>query len=257
MRLSKHKQFAVLMAVAAVVISATYQVGRAAAAQQDTQIAGSNIASKHSGVSPVTEFDHRAIEDTGAQLRRQAREKRMAGFWKEIKDPGKLVDGQPETVTLTFLDYSGERTALPFSTSSAVILGTVNNATAFVSQDHSYVYSDYGISVDSIFKQDSEGPITVGESITASRAGGSVHFPSGHVTHFLIHGEGLPAVGEQYVLFLWKPTPNAPEYQISTGYLSKNGRMQALDDGHPFSDFDDMPALVFLQQLSQAQKGEQ
>jgi hypothetical protein len=256
MRLSKHRQLAVLM-TAAVITAATYQIGKAAAAQQETQISGSNIASKHSGVSPVTEFDHHVVEDTGAKLRRQAREKRMSGFWKEIKDPGKLVDGQPETVTFTFLDYSGERSALPFSTSNAVILGTVNSATAFVSQDHTYVYSDYGITVDSIFKQDSESPISAGESITASRAGGSVHFPSGHVTHFLIHGEGLLAVGEQYVLFLWKPTPNVPEYQISTGYLSKNGRMQALDDGHPFSDFDDVPSLVFAQQLSQAEKGAQ
>lgn len=251
------QRFFVVGGMVVILSVVAYRMVLAAAVQPETKASGSNLASKHSGVSKVTEFDGRNSEDADATFRRHSREKRMTGFLKEIKDPGKLVEGEQESITMTFLDYVGEREAFPFATSAVVATGTVQDAEAFVSQDHTYVYSDFTVTIDSILKQDNDRPVGVGQTVLASRAGGSVHFGSGHLKHFLVHGEGLPDVGEQYVLFLWRPAGSSDEFQISTAYLVKNGRMQSLDDGRPFNEFDDMVVAQFLEKLAIAQKGAQ
>jgi hypothetical protein len=220
--------------------------------QNTKGLTAAKMASKHSGAPPMAELESGPTETMEAQSRRQLRESRNKGFYAEIKDPGKEVEGEAETLTLSFLNISGELEALPVASSNAVLIGTVKDAKAFVSQDHTYVYSDFTIAIDTIIKPDSGRALTLNEQIVASRTGGSVRFPSGHITHFMIHGQGLPEVGSRYVLFLWKPHPQINEYQIDRAYQIKNGRIQSLDDGKPFSGFDDMDVLAFLGQLETA-----
>jgi len=93
------------------------------------------------------------------------------------------------------------------------------------------------------------------DSVTASRDGGAIHFPSGHVTNFLHMGQGLPEVGSQYVLFLWRSIPNLPEYEIiiNSGYQLKDGRAYALDDTN--SGYDNSDANVLIGKIQTAIAG--
>ena len=78
------------------------------------------------------------------------------------------------------------------------------------------------------------------------------------MTNFLTAGNGLPEVGSQYVLFLWRSIPTSPEYEIIfySGYQLKNGRVYSLDDVN--SQYVGVDATVFLDEVRKAiasQKG--
>jgi hypothetical protein len=217
--------------------------------------------SKHSGVPVTGEFQGQQ-ESSQDYSRRQIRDRRYSDssiLPKPISDPG--MD-EPESANLTFIDYvtvgdSLDPHGIPASVSTAIVIGTVLGGKCFITSDHNYVYTDYQVRVDQILKQDSTATLTVGSQVTAARPGGAVHFPSGHVTNFLNPGHGLPAIGSQYVLFLWKAISGLPEYEIiiDSGYELKGQRAYALDDAN--SEHDDVDAKMLLGKIQEAVKTSQ
>jgi len=81
----------------------------------------------------------------------------------------------------------------------------------------------------------------------ASRAGGAIHFPSDHITNFLILGRGLPTVGSQYILFFFAAVPSETVYEIAYNavYEAKNGQVCALDEAKE-QPYDAMSSSEFL-----------
>jgi hypothetical protein len=213
--------------------------------------------SKHSGLAVVGEFE-RQPEAPQDDLRREVREKRYGDFLpKPIADPGALVGGKSETTNISFIDYvtlgnSPDPHGIPVSVSTAVVIGTILGGNSFLNKNHTFVYSNYQVRIDEILKPDATGNLTVGSQVVGARPGGAIRFPSGHVTHFLNAGHGLPEIGSQYILFLWKAIPNLPEYEIvfASGYHLKNGRVYPLDDMN--EEYDAMSAPVFLDILKRA-----
>ncbi len=138
-------------------------------------------------------------------------------------------------------------------TGTAVVIGTVLSGKSFINKNHTIVYSDYQIRVDEILKQGPTATLAVGEQIVASRVGGAMRFPSGHTTYVFNHGHGLPEIGSQYILFLFKTIPNVPEYEIGfdSGYQLKNGRVYALDAVNE-QFYDAMSEPVFLDLVKKA-----
>lgn len=197
--------------------------------------------SKHSGPAAKAEFGRPSTEAAPDQIRRRSRESRRKNFFPLVTDPGTLVDGQQETTALRIEDYVSVEPSdpgYPASVSAAVIIGTVIGAKGFVSEDRTYVYSDYQIRVDEILKQDSRAKLTVGAQLIASRTGAAVHFLSGHVSHYLTMGRGLPKIGKQYLLFLLRSDPDLSEYDICYGaaYELSGGRAYPLDDDHHYRE---------------------
>jgi hypothetical protein len=135
--------------------------------------------------------------------------------------------------------------ALPVS-STAIVIGTVTTAKAFVSEDGTFVYSDYQTQINEVLKPDPNGAIAIGDQITAWTIGGSIHFPSGHIKHFIIPGRGFPEIGTQYLFFLWRADSKVDAYAISTAFAIKDGVVHPLDDGQHAAQFDCMPAIEFL-----------
>jgi len=208
---------------------------------KDRYTAGGHLKkpSAYSGLPVLGEFQESQIEAAPDRERRQIREKRYSdsNLPRQIdKDPGLLVNGQTETTALRFIDYnvvgSPDPRGIPVSTSTAIVVGTVTRGKCFITKNHAYVYTDYTVTVDQILKQDPTSNLSVGGELVATREGGAIRYPSGHVTNVLTHGKGLPEIGSQYLLFLWKPIPNFPEYEIifDSGYQVKNGRVYPLDD---------------------------
>ncbi len=215
--------------------------------------------SAYSGLPVVGEFQENQIEAAPDRERRQTREKRYSNsnLPRPVADPGPLVDGQSETTNLRFIDYvavgkSSDPRGIPVSVSTAVVVGTVLGGKCFVSKDHNYVYTDYQVKVDQILKQDAGASLSVGGELVAAREGGAVHFPSGHVTNFLTVGDGLPEIGSQYILFLWRSNPALPEYEIilDAGYQLKSGRVYPLDDVN--SQYVGVDAATFLDEVQKA-----
>jgi len=175
-------------------------------------------------------------------------------------DPGTFAEGAKESTTSTIIDYITTTVAgahqdpqgIPAS-STTVIIGTVLSGNSFVSKNRTAVYSDYQIRIDEILKPNPTATLVVGGEVVGSRAGGAIHYPSDHTTNFLLIGHGLPEIGSQYVLFLWKPVPNQPVWEIAfdSGYQLKNGRVYALDEVNE-QLYDDMSVPVFLDVVKKA-----
>jgi hypothetical protein len=112
------------------------------------------------------------------------------------------------------------------------------------------VYSDYRVRVDHIWKPDSTARLSLDGQIVAWRAGGSIHFPSGHLTHYIIVHLGFPKVGTRYVFFLGRPDPNIPEYEILSAYENGGANVYPLDDYAP--EFEGMDLTAFLAKVKEA-----
>jgi hypothetical protein len=213
-------------------------------------------SSKHSGAPVVGDFERQPGSDAD-EVRRQMREQRYGRFLPHaFTDPGPLVDGKPESSVLSFIDFatinSSDPHGLPASSSNAIVIGTVVSGMSFINKDHNRVYSDYHVKIDEILKPDPTANLAAGDEVVASRGGGAIRFPSGHVTYFLRDGHGLPEVGSQYVLFLSRSIPSLPEYEIvfASGYQLKSGRVYPLDDMN--EEYDAMSAPVFLDLVRKA-----
>src|SRR5204862_422123 len=89
--------------------------------------------------------------------------------------------------------------SIPTDQSDVVIVGEVNAAHAYLSNDKTGVYSEFTIQVEQILK----APIGISPtSIVAERLGGAVRFPSGWIIRYEIYNQGMPSVGQRYLLFL-------------------------------------------------------
>lgn len=189
--------------------------------------------SRYSAELPKGEFQDNQIEMVPDQDRRQLRESRYSGAYPEIKDPADSNPTGPTKQTIYVItDYADKTDPLPASRSAAVVIGTVLSSKAYVSKDRTYVYSDFQVRVDEVLKQDPQTNLAVRGQMVASRGGGTIHFPSGRVNDYVNHGEGMPAIGSQYMFFLVRPNIAEPEYEIIIGgaYELKNGMVHPLDD---------------------------
>lgn len=218
--------------------------------------------SKHSGLPVLGGFEATQTETPEDQQRRYRREDHysLSHLPRPVSDPGLLVDGQAETISLRFVDYAVvgkpvDPHGIPVSISNAVIVGTVVDGKAFVSHNRDFVYTDYRVRVDKILQPDPTTNLSVGTDLIAARPGGAVRFPSGHVTNYLVQGQGLPEIGSQYVLFLSKSIPDIPEYEIisgaaAAGFQLKNGRAYPLDDVN--AEYEGVDAASLLDQIQKA-----
>lgn len=164
------------------------------------------------------------------------------------------VDEHSVTIFST-LDWDTGLPSLPVTKSHAIVIGSVIDAQAYLSDDKTGVYSEFTIEIDEILKNDSRTPLIPGSSIVAERSGGRVRFPSGHITLSHTRGQGMPRVGRRYVLFLTHDFPlvgfQEQDFYILTGYELKAGRVGLLDNPsqHPITEQNGKDEASFLNQL--------
>jgi len=214
-----------------------------------------DLPSKHSGPLPKADFGRPSTEPPAKLIHRQARETRRKNYFPFIVDPGRLDRGSAETAGVKFENVVYFESSEPFpqaAYATTILIGRVKTAQGFVSQDRTYVYSDFEVSVEEVLKQDPQTKLTPGQSVLVSRPGATVYFPSGHVRKYMVMGKGMPKVAAEYVFFLWKPTPDLPEYEILDGgaFELDNGTVHPLDE-RGFK-FDGADAKVFLADLRKA-----
>lgn len=212
-------------------------------------------ASKHSADPAKGEFrDDQFVELAPDQDRRVVRENLHKGTYPEISDPADTsAEKTGEDYIVEINDYAQPLDPFPVARSYAAVIGTVLSGKAFVSKDHTYVYSDYQVRLDRVLKQALSANLAVGGRIVVSRGGGTIHFPSGRIRHYIRQNEGYPAVGSQYLFFLVKPDFPEPEFELFTGavYELRDGKVRPLDD-EQLGRFDDMSESVFMGKVEQA-----
>ena len=190
---------------------------------------------------PIADYSAPEPTDPEKRAKRQAKSKKY-----DRSDMSVSASGD---VTSSFIHWATGVSALPVEQSSAVVIGTVLDAEAYLSNDKTGVYSEFNVRVDDVLKNDNSTSLVAGKDIIIERPGGRVRFPSGHVNQYFTVGQGMPRVGRRYVLFL---TGAEQDFQILTGYEIRKGRIFLLDNpgtGHPITAYSGADEASFLNDL--------
>ena len=167
------------------------------------------------------------------------------------------IDESFDSVFLS-LDWDVNLPALPIEKSAVVVIGRITKSEAHFSEDRTGIYSEFTIHIEAIYKNDSDNPFAVDNSITAYRIGGRVRFPSGKILISAVSHQDMPQLGGRYVLFLTRSSSeDGPDDDllILTGYELKNGKVFPLDKvaaHHPISKYIGVSDNVLLTDLSSA-----
>lgn len=171
-------------------------------------------------------------------------------------DPNITEDGQ----MLSTLDWEVGLSALPVDQSSAIVVGRVSEAQAYLSNDKTGVYSEFTIQIDSVLKNDRRMPLKSGGSVAAEREGGRVRFPSGKIILSQTRGQGMPLPGHSYILFLTHDFDfhgsHDDAFHLLTGYELRGGRVSPLDNlgggTHPMETYRGTDEKRFMNDLRAA-----
>jgi hypothetical protein len=200
---------------------------------------------------PMTDYLAPAPLDPKEQARRHARGSRYDN--RDSQAIGETSPGVTGSVTRTH--WWLKMPALPVPQSGAVVIGTVVDASAYLSNDKTSLYSEFSIDVESVLQNTSERSLSPGDLTIAEREGGATRLPSGRIFQHRVGSQDMPQNGHRYVLFL-EYNPPGSDFLIRTAYELRNGRTFALDRGDSsvsgrrvplkFEDFDNTPEGEFL-----------
>lgn len=192
--------------------------------------------------SPIVDFQQTPSTDAREQAKRRLRgAKYDKSLWNV--DPR---DSSDNTVLVDFVDAN--LPALPFTESTAVLLGSVTAANAYLSNDLTGVYSEFSLHVEEVIKSDPQAPVTRGCTVEVFREGGRVRFPSGHVHLYKISELEMPHVGARYLFFLTDGDQNEG-FRILTAYELRAGKIVPLDKLRQPQTYQNVDETTFLNEL--------
>jgi hypothetical protein len=166
---------------------------------------------------PIAEY---SASESSDSKRRARGEKRNKSNWNV--QPDALSNS---TVVVDGVDLN--LPAFPTEQAAAVVVGTVTDAKAYLSNDKTGVYSAFTVLIDEVLKN--PGNLSVGNLVEVEREGGRVKFPSGRVHLYMVSEQDMPRVGSRYVLFLAE-TNTESVFEILTGYEIRESSVYPLDD---------------------------
>jgi hypothetical protein len=185
---------------------------------------------------PIVDFSSPGTKDS----KRKARgEKHNKSNWNI--DPDTLSDS---TVVVDAVDV--HLPAFPAKQSAAVVIGTVADAKAYLSNDKTGVYSAFVVLIEEILKN--PGKLSVGDFVEAEREGGRVKFPSGRMHLYKVSEQDMPRVGGRCVLFL-TGTDSESVFEILTGYEIRGASIYPLDDLPQSRSYENTTASNFVNEL--------
>jgi hypothetical protein len=190
---------------------------------------------------PIADYTASDPSDPKERLKRQEKGK------KYDKSAWRIY---PETTSnMARVDYVDPNLpALPLTESSAVIVGQITDAKAYLSNDKTGVYSSFTVQVNEVLKNSTTVPLSTASSIEVERDGGRVRFPGGRILIYTINSQDMPVVGLRYVLFLTNPHGQS-DFEILTAYELREGKVYPLDDLPNLYRYENADELNFLSEL--------
>lgn len=196
---------------------------------------------------PIADYNSPAPVAPDELAKRQSRSSKFDKSSQDI-DPANEAE-----VTTDFSHWATNLSALPVDKSSSVVVGEVSDAKAYLSNDKTGVYSEFVLHLDKVLKDESKR-LTSGCSILVARKGGRVRFPAGRISQYFTAGQGMPRVGQRYVLFLIS-SEEEKYFYLLTGYELREGHVLLLDNpgsGHPITAYKGKEELSLLKDIQAA-----
>jgi hypothetical protein len=122
--------------------------------------------------------------------------------------------------------------------SDAVVIGVVSGKTSQLNEAETFVFTDYGLSVIEVLKNNGAAPISRNGAITVTRPGGAVQI-EGRIVRAVDRTAKPLKVGEKYLLFL-RYLPETGAYLASDGPSSfklEGGKVLTLTEDPRYADF--------------------
>lgn len=192
-------------------------------------------------VVPLTDFTAPEEADENKRAKRHAKNKKYDK--SQVIGPnttsGVAVRGGAVDVSLP---------AFPIIQSSAIVIGEITDAQAYLSNDKTGIYSEFSICIEKVVKNAGEEPITNDSVIEAEREGGRVRFPAGHIFRYEVERQRMPRVRARYLLFLTRKNQEA-EFHILTGYELRGGKVYPLDNLPQPKIYEGADETTFLDEL--------
>jgi len=219
-----------------------------------SQVSGNKNAPREVDFSkfPIIESDSPEPADPTARAKLAAKGKKYNN--KHLPVINESSDG-----TFVVNNSLGGLSALPIDKSSAVIVGKIVKASAHFSEDKTAIYSDFGVKIESVLKNDSKIVLAATESVSVERYGGRIRFPSGKTVVCAIDHQDMPQIASRYVLFLSNDFPldghSDEDFYILMGYELKDGKVFPLDETslkHPISAYVGTDESILFAKLSSA-----
>ena len=191
---------------------------------------------------PLADYSAPEPSDPTERSKRRARgQKYDKSDW--AVNPNSVSDS---TVRVDSVDL--KLSAFPVARSKAIVIGSITEARAYLSNDKTGIYSTFTVLVDDVVANSSKASFASGASIDAEREGGRVKFPSGRVHLYMTSELNMPEVGKRYLLFLDNSGDDAV-FQIITGYELREGRVYPLDHLPNLQVYENVAEQEFLTAL--------
>lgn len=209
--------------------------------KRQEQISNSRSKPRKTDVShfPIVEFDSSETKDAKRKTRAEKHDK---SHWSV--HPDSVSDS---TVRVDSVDLS--LPAFPTRQAQAVIIGTVSDAKAYLSNDRSGVYSVFVVLIEEVLKHSAK--LAVGSAVEVEREGGRVKFPSGRTHLYMISEQDMPRVGGRYVFFL-SETSTEDVFEIITGYEIRPDSVSPLDELPQSRAYENVTPGNFLNELKES-----
>jgi hypothetical protein len=178
---------------------------------------------------PITDFEVPEPIDHEQRRRRRIRSARhnSSASPEGVKRPVLKEDIEPALLDLPLSNQRPEP-AIPATESDVIIIGTITDIKAHISDDRTSVYSEMSVRVDEVLKENAGVSLSVGSTLDAERSGGAVRFPSGKILRRASLGRNIPQSGRSYLFFLTY-NEEAEDFSIITGFEVAGDRVVPLD----------------------------
>ena len=163
---------------------------------------------------PVVDFTEFDATDSTDPRRAAKNRHHNLGLNTDGTRPPRLDDEEAGGFSLP-ITHTPAEPAFPV-TSDVIVIGTIREAKAYLSEDRTEVYSEVSLSIEEILKAAPQYGLKIGGTVSGDRRGGAVRFPSGKILRVGNWGRRIPSTGHRYLLFLKDMGDSG--FTIVTGY---------------------------------------
>ena len=203
-----------------------------------TGVGASQLQNKNSGLNKTNEEDYQreVVDATPVQLGVLTMRQQFHG--RLFNGVGMHVGGK--TITEWIASYRGQRIVLVTSLmgrqflesaeppttedyfgrlakdSDAIIRGRVTSKVSQITEDDSFLFTDYDVAVSEVLKGSESSPVSIGSKIVVTWAGGKIVIDD-VIMKAGGNGDALLPVGEQDLLLFVKFIPETGAYKLTQG----------------------------------------
>lgn len=158
------------------------------------------------------------------------------------KAPFRIVD---TTSRYIYIDRPAKAESFPFPTHNLIILGTVENAQTYLSDNQTNLYTEYNVRVEEVFKNALGTSVETGDVITFDTQAGALRLQSGQVVQQIINNFVMPDSGSRGVYFL-DTLHDSNDLSMSHGFELTGTHILQFDDPNRSQAFSGLNAAQFI-----------